>query len=77
MTSSTTRRDVERQQLNDRGYGDAQGALLARMAAVVEAQRARTRREPGASYALRQSLVDLAAVAELVAEDLPAPSSRG
>ncbi len=40
------------------------------MAAGLDAQMARTRHEAGAAYALRQSLVDLAAVAELLASDL-------
>jgi integrase len=43
-------------------------ALQARMAAVLGAQEALKRREPDALYVLRQALVDLAAVAELVVE---------
>lgn len=50
--------------------------LRARMAAVADAQAAMARRELGAGYALRQSLVDLAAIAELLAGNLPAPTSR-
>ena len=34
------------------------------------------RREPDAAYALRQSLVDLAAISELVAEELPGPRAH-
>jgi hypothetical protein len=45
-------------------------------AAVFDAQRAMRDRKLGADYALRQSLVDLAAISELVAEDLPAPTSN-
>ena len=43
------------------------------MSAVVEAQQALAGRELGARPALRQALVDLAAAAEAIAEDLPAP----
>ncbi len=43
------------------------------MEAVRAAEHAITQREIGAPYALRQSLIDLAAVAELVAEQLPPP----
>jgi hypothetical protein len=70
---SSARRDVEQQLALDRIHGGAQGALLARMAAVLGAQKALAHREEGAPYALRQSLVDLAAIAELLADDLPAP----
>jgi hypothetical protein len=76
MTAVATvvRRDIARQQTYDRDHDGQQGALLARMAAVMDAQRALAHREQGAGYALRQSLVDLAAVAELLADDLPAPT---
>ncbi len=47
--------------------------LLARMRAVVEADQARGDGEVGAVYAYRQSLVDLAAIAEELADDLPPP----
>jgi hypothetical protein len=67
------RSEVERQKVIDRHWTGHQGALMARMAAVVEAQRATVKGELGAHYALRQSLVDLAAISELVAEDLPPP----
>jgi hypothetical protein len=43
------------------------------MRAVLDAQRALSRREVGALPALRQSLVDLAAIAEELADELPAP----
>ena len=33
----------------------------------------RARHEQGADYALSQGLIDLAAVAELIADDMPAP----
>ena len=33
-------------------------------------------REVGATFAFRQALIDLASVAELVAEEVPAPRSR-
>jgi len=63
--------DVEHQQRYDRDRTGHQGMLMARMGAVLDAQRARTRHELGADSAFRQSLVDLAAIAELVAGDLP------
>ena len=71
--ATVARRDITRQQAYDRNHDGQQGALLARMAAVVDAQQALTHREEGAGYALRQSLIDLAAIAELLADDLPAP----
>ncbi len=40
------------------------------MAAVPEAQMARGQQEAGAVYALRSTLIDLAAVSELSAESL-------
>ena len=46
------------------------------MRAVVVAQRRLWLREPDAGVELRQSLIDLAAVAELIAADLPTPKRR-
>ena len=66
---------VERQKAIDRNWDGHQDVLHARMRAVVGAQEAMVRREPDALYALRQSLVDLAAISELVAEELPAPNA--
>jgi hypothetical protein len=54
--------------------GGYQTILEARIAAVVGAQEALRTRQLGAESALRQSLVDLAAVAELLADELPAPT---
>jgi hypothetical protein len=45
------------------------------MAALLRAQEAVARREEGASFALRQSLIDLASVSELLADDLPPPAA--
>jgi len=42
--------------------------------AVISAQRALARHELGAGWALRQSLVDLASVCELLADELPQPA---
>jgi hypothetical protein len=67
---ATVAPEVERQKVRDRDFDGQQGALLARMAAVIAAQRAIAAGELGARPALRQSLVDLAAVSELLAEDL-------
>jgi hypothetical protein len=74
--ATVTRRDVEHTKGIDRGWGDYQGVLLARMGAVITAQRAAAAGELGAHPALRKSLVDLAAISELLADDLPAPSSE-
>ena len=71
---ATVRQDVERVKSRDRDFSGHQTVLQARMVAVVGAQRAVAAREVGAKSALRQSLVDLAAVAELVAAELPAPT---
>ena len=43
------------------------------MRAVLGAQEALAPGEHDAAYVLRQVLVDLAAIAELIADDLPAP----
>src|SRR5688572_1874195 len=51
-------------------------SAVGRMGAVVSAQRAVVAGEIGAAYALRQGLIDLAAAAELLAEELPALSFR-
>ena len=75
---SPIRRAIDRQvdlDANRRGRGiekreDWQVVLRARMAAVIGAQRALGTREVGARPALKQSLVDLAAIAELLAADL-------
>lgn len=71
MAVASTRRDVDRQRRLDTDRGAHLGLLGPRVRAVAEAQRAITGREEGAAPALRQSLVDLAAVAEAVADDLP------
>jgi hypothetical protein len=75
---SPIRRAIDRQVVLDthrcgRGHRqreDWQCVLLARMGAVVGAQRALGTHEVGARPALRQSLIDLAAVCEVLAADL-------
>lgn len=47
----------------------------ARHDAVLEARRAVRKGEPGARYALRQALVDLAACCERIAEPMDAPTA--
>ena len=75
VAPTETRRDVERVKAHDRDF-DAHGTVLAaRMKAVVDAQRAVAQRELGAGYALRQSLVDLAAISEQLADELPSPAA--
>jgi hypothetical protein len=72
--ATATRSNVEKVKTRDRDFDGHQGTLMARMGAVVGAQRALAAREAGAAPALRQSLVDLAAIAELLADELPAPT---
>lgn len=69
----TTRADIDRQRQHDRRRPQGLPLLGARVRAVVEAERAIGEREEGAGPALRQALVDLAAVSEALADDLPAP----
>ena len=57
----------------DQPWGAYQLTLDARITAVVDARRAFAGREVGAGWAFRQSLVDLASVCELLADELPAP----
>jgi hypothetical protein len=68
------RREVEEQKLRDLDRGDWQGVLMARMGAAVEAQRLIRLHESAATPALRQALIDLASVSELLAAELPEPS---
>jgi len=71
--SAATRKDVLRQKRFDARHPDHQAALDARLAALAGAREALARREPAAEYAFRQSLIDVAAAAELVAEGMPRP----
>jgi hypothetical protein len=74
---AAVRGEVEQVKCRDRDFSGHQTVLQARMLAVVGAQRALSAGEAGARYALRQSLIDLAAVAELVAAELPRPAVAG
>jgi hypothetical protein len=67
------RGEITRQQVLDRHWGAYQHTLEARLAAVVGAHQAFTARQLGAEWALRQSLVDLASVCELLAGELEPP----
>jgi hypothetical protein len=66
--------EIERVKRRDAEYGSPQEVLRARMVAVLDAQCAMLGQEEGAKFAFRQSLIDLAAVSETVAESLPPPS---
>ncbi len=68
------RAEVEEQKLLDLRRGDRQSLLMARMGATVEAMRLVKLHESAATPALRQALIDLASVSELLASELPAPS---
>ena len=56
-------------------WGSPQATLDARIAAVLGAQRALAHRKLGADWAFRQALVDLAAICELLAAELPRPGT--
>jgi hypothetical protein len=73
LAVSDVRAEIERQaelDANWQGYADV---LEARMVAVRDARRAFALQEVGGAWAYRQSLIDLAAVAELLAGELPPP----
>jgi hypothetical protein len=70
-TQTGARRDISSQQVRD--HGNAQDVLIARMGAVLGAHEARARREQDADHIFRQALVDLASIAELIADELPRP----
>jgi hypothetical protein len=56
------------------GYDCGDDVLLARVRAVATARRAIAEDELDALFTLRQSLVDLAAIAESLADELPRPA---
>jgi hypothetical protein len=71
--ATSIRAEIERQQELDSRWRSYQATLDARMRAVIGARHTFTRRELGSGWALRQSLVDLASVCELLAAELPRP----
>jgi hypothetical protein len=73
-TATRTRTDIDRQRQHDSRWPATQDLLVARMAAVLAAQRALAGRQAGAVYALRASLIDLAAVSEALASDMRSAS---
>jgi hypothetical protein len=73
-TAERTRADIERVKQHDADYGANQDLLLGRIRNVIQAQRAHSCRQAGAVPAFRQSLVDLAAVAEALASEMRTPS---
>jgi hypothetical protein len=64
--ATSARTDIDRQRGIDESRFSPQASLNARMRAVVVAHSRLRLREPGAGAELRQSLIDLAAVAELI-----------
>jgi hypothetical protein len=72
--TTDVRAEIARQQRLDRHWGAYQDTLEARVAAVIDARRAFSERQVGADWALRQSLIDLASVCELLADELPPPA---
>jgi hypothetical protein len=68
-----TRQDIDRQRQQDRHHPQNLSLLATRFRAIIEAQRAVAERQEGALPALRQSLVDVAAAAEAVAEGIELP----
>jgi len=71
--ASAVRAEIDHQVKLDGRWRSYQDTLDARIVAVVGAQRAFAQRELGSGWALRQSLVDLASVCELLAGELPEP----
>jgi hypothetical protein len=71
--ATSARDDIDLQRIIDEPHHCGQAVMMARMRAVVVAQQRMSQREPDANYELRQALVDLASVAELIADELPAP----
>lgn len=69
------RRDIDLQRTYDAKRLADDELLWARIRAVVDARAARDAELTGAASAWRQSLVDLAAVAEIIAAELEAPVS--
>jgi len=72
---ASARREIDRQRLLDRDRGASLGILGLRVRAVAGAQRATLERSEGATPALRQSLVELAAVAAVLADEIEAPGA--
>lgn len=70
------RRDIDHQRECDETRPTTEAVLWARMRAVVGAREAVDAEAIGAAPAWRQSLVDLAAVAETIAATLEAPTAR-
>jgi hypothetical protein len=66
------RSEIARQQRLDAHGRQYQDTLEARVSAVMGARRAFSERQVGADWTLRQSLIDLASVCELLADELPA-----
>jgi hypothetical protein len=64
------RGDIDRQRQHDVHRPAGLPLLGARVRAVADAERAVNGHEEGAEPALRQSLIDLAAVSEALADDL-------
>lgn len=73
---ASLRTEVGKARTRDRAWSCGQDVLPQRMRAVLGAQIALRQREPGAAADLRQSLIELAAVSEEIAGELPAPAAR-
>ena len=73
LTAAT--RDIARQRQHDQGWPQNLSLLAARVRSVADAQRASLEHLEGALPALRQSLVDLAACAEGLADSLGPPKA--
>ena len=73
MAANGLRDEVELQRQRDHDHGNTQILLLAGVKAALTAQQRLAAGEEHAACEFRQACVDLAAVAELLADDLPAP----
>ena len=69
-SAETTRGDIEAVKQRDLEFGAHQGLLLARMRNTLKVLTAHGCRKVGAAPALRQSLIDLSAVSEQLADDM-------
>ena len=74
MSATVARDDIERQREHDRRRGVNWPCIEARVKAMFEANDADWLNERGARWALRQSLIDLAAACEEAAERMPRPT---
>ena len=74
MAATAIRREITRQRNCDQNHGYYQDVLAARVLALADAHKGAVAGREDALYVLRQALIDVAAAAELLAAELPAPT---